>query len=141
MVRYEWILTLALFLIGAGFTVESLRLGLGSIHRPGIGFLPFYTGLGMSGVALAFFLKTFLAVKRQQEAEREKTDGLFILRVAVIFAALVLYVLLVPVLGFLIGTFLLLIFLFKAGGIRRWMPALLAALVSVWVSYLLFSFW
>jgi len=141
MVKREWILIVTLLLIGVGFTFESLRLGLGGVHRPGMGFLPFYAGLGLSCAALVSLLKTFLAVERERGAASEKTYGRSSLRVAAILAALVLYILLVSVFGFMISTFLLLVFLFKVGGFRRWTSTLLAALLSISASYLLFCSW
>lgn len=141
MVKKEWILTLAMLFIGVVLIVESLRLGLGGVHRPGAGFLPFYTGLGLSCVALGSLFKTFLETKREKKRECEKLFGRYILTVVTIFVALVVYVLLFPLLGYLISTFLLLIFLFKAGGFRRWIFSSMAAFLTVSLSYLLFCSW
>ena len=43
--------------------------------------------------------------------------------------------------GFLISTFLLLIFLFRAGGFRKWTPTVAIAFVTLSLSYLFFSSW
>jgi len=137
MVKKEWILTFAMLLIGVFFIIESLRLGLGGFHRPGVGFLSFYSGLILSCVALGSLFKTFLTAKR----EDEKLFGRSVLNVATMFMALVAYILLFRVLGYLISTFLLLIILFKAGGFRRWIFALVASLLVVSATYVVFSSW
>lgn len=141
MVKKEWILTLAMLLVGVVFMIGSLRLGLGNVRRPGTGFLPFYTGLGLSCVALVYLFKTFLAAKRERRKVNEEFFGRSVLNVVAIFMALIVYVLLFPLLGYVLSTFLLLIFLFKAGGVRRWTSCTVDAFLAVSLSYLLFCFW
>jgi putative tricarboxylic transport membrane protein len=141
MVKKEWVLSLAMLLVGTAITVESARLGLGSIHRPGIGFLPFFTGLALSLAALGSLLNAFLTTRRSAETKSDKLFGPSILNAVAIFAALVIYVFLLGLLGFLASTFLLLVFLFKAGGFRRWSVTLAAALLTVAISQLVFCYW
>lgn len=134
-------MNLAMLLIGGALVSESLRIGLGGVHRPGAGFLPFYTGLGLSFVATLSLLKNFWAVKKGGEEEREKVFGQSVSNVVVIVFALIGYVLIFRWLGYPISTFLLLIFLFRAGGFRRWTFTLVAAFLTVSLSYLLFCSW
>lgn len=141
MANKEWVIDLVILMIGVAFAIESSRLGLGGIHRPGAGFLPFYTGLGLSLVAIFSLLKNFWTVKREMSKERKKLFGRSVYNVAAIVFALIVYALIFQWLGYLISTFLLLIFLFKAGGFRRWTFTLVAAFLTVSFSYLLFCFW
>ena len=115
MAKKEWVLIFAMFLIGGVFVIESLRLGLGSIHSPGAGFLPFCTGAALSLAAVSSLIKIFLKAKRETGKEEEKFFGRPVLNVVAIVVALIDYVFIVPRLGYLLSTFMLLIFLFKAG--------------------------
>jgi len=142
MEKKVWVLNLAMFLIGLIFVIESLRLGLGGVHRPGSGFLPFYTGAGLSLVAAFSLFKNFLATKREKDRNREKKFfGPSVINVVTIVVVLVAYVLILPWLGYLLSTFMLLIFLFRAGGFRKWALTLAAAFLTTSISYLLFGHW
>jgi len=141
MEKKEWGLNLGMLLIGVLFVIESLRLGLGSIHRPGSGFLPFYTGLGLCLVAFFSLIKNFLTARKGNGKDQEKFFARSVLKVVAIVVALIVYVLIVPWLGYLLSTFMLLLFLFKAGGFRKWALIAVAAFLTISISYLLFSYW
>ncbi len=139
MARKEWTINAAMFVIGAVFLIESLRLGLGSVRRPGPGLLPLYTGVALSLVSAISLIRCFLAAK--QERDEEEFFGRSILNVVIILAGLVAYVFLLPWLGYLLSTFMLLMFLFRAGGFRKWSLILLSASVTTSATYLVFSSW
>jgi putative tricarboxylic transport membrane protein len=139
IVRREWTIHLVMLLIGAVFMVESMRLGLGRIQRPGPGMLPMITGTGLSLVALYSLIKSLLATVPAGDTQR--FFGLHIGNVVLILFALVAYVLLFPWLGYLLGTFILLAFLFRASGFQHWRKILLWALLTTAVTYLVFSYW
>ena len=140
MVKKEWILNLGMLLLGTVFLIESVNLGLGGIHRPGPGFLPFFTGLGLSCTAL-FSLIGECTKGRSNAGRKEKFFGQSARHVFIIAVSTGIYVLVLPRLGYLLSSFLLLIVLFKTGGFRKWSLILVTALVTVLVSYWLFSHW
>ena len=139
MARKEWMINAAMFIIGVVFVIESLRLGLGSVHRPGQGLLPLYTGVALGLVSSFSLIRCFLADRG--EKDKEKFFGQSIGNVFIILIGLVVYVFLLPWLGYLISTFMLLVFLFRAGGFRKWGLILLSAFVTSSATYLVFSFW
>ena len=139
MTRKEWVVPLALLLVGGASTIEAWRLGLGTFHRPGVGFLPFLVGISLSLIAL-YSLIIDIAAARKEEG-KEKFFGPFLVRVVLVVCCLGLYVVLLPVAGYLLSTFLLLVFLFKTGGVRRWSSTLAASLLTTFASYLLFGYW
>jgi putative tricarboxylic transport membrane protein len=141
MAKKERVIHFAMLFVGIVLIIESLRLGIGGVHRPGPGFLPILTGAGLSFAAFFSLIKNFLAAKREKDGNREELFGRSVLNVVVISIALVVYVLVFQWLGYLLSTFVLLIFLFKAGGFRRWVLVLAAAFLTISISYLLFGFW
>lgn len=141
MAKKEWVIDFVILFVGIILIIESLRLGVGSIHRPAPGFLPILTGIGLSVVAFFSLIKNFLAAKRDKDGNREKLFGRSVLNVVAISIALFVYVLVFPWVGYLLSTFLLLIFLFKVGGFRRWAFVLAAAILTVSIIYLFFGSW
>ena len=141
MVKNEWILNFVLLLFGIVIIIESMHLGLGSLRRPGAGFLPFYIGALLSVVAFFSFIKNVRTAKRDRWNVNEKFFGGSALNVAAITVAAVIYVIIFPWLGFVLSTFLLLVALFKFAGIRKWVYNLLAAFLTVSITHLVFSSW
>jgi putative tricarboxylic transport membrane protein len=141
MVKNEWILNLILFLFGVIILFEASRLGLGSLRRPGPGFLPFYFGLLLAVVAFFSFAKNVSRAKRAHWNVDQRFFHGSVFNVAATTGAAVIYVLIFPWLGFLLSTFILLVALFKAAGIRKWTYNLLASFLTVSITYLVFSSW
>lgn len=94
MARKGWVIPLALLLIGVAASIEALRLGLGSMRRPGVGFLPLLVGACLSLLAL-FSLVTDIAAARRAKG-KEKLFGPRVVKVAAVICCLGLYVALLP---------------------------------------------
>ncbi len=139
MVHRQSIINIALFFIGVVFLIESLRVGLGSVHHPRSGFLPFFTGVALSIIAFYSVLKNFWAAKREKGRDMEKFFGRFAFNVGKIVAAMIGYVLVLPWLGYMLSTIILFIILFRVGGFRRWALILFCSLLTTTISYLIFS--
>ncbi len=141
MAKKECILDIVMFLIGVVFVTEALRLGLGNVNRPKPGFLPFYTGAALVLVSASSLINKFLAAKKEKDEGRNRVAGGSFLNVIGVIGAMVVYVMVLPHLGYLTSTFFLLIFLFKAAGIRKWAFVAVAAFLAVSLSYIVFSSW
>jgi putative tricarboxylic transport membrane protein len=117
---------------------ESRRLDVGTLHAPGPGFLPFVAAGLLGGLAVIALLQSLKGGK----ASEEKTAlfGRNLIRVILLTGTLVLYNLLLPVLGFLPGTFLLLLLLFRAMEPLPWRKVILASVFTLAAVYLLFVF-
>lgn len=137
----EWILNLAFLLLGVVFAIEALSLGLGTIHRPGPGFLPFYVAAAFSLVTCFPLLRNIFAVKGTRSGDGERLSVASVLNVSTVVAALFGYVLIFAWAGYMISTFLLLMFLFRAGGFRKWSLILTITFVTLSATYLVFSTW
>jgi hypothetical protein len=141
MAKNEWVLNLVLFVFGAVITVESARLGLGGLHRPGVGFLPFYTGALLAVVAFFSFVKNLRVARGRNWDANERFFGRAVFNLGSILIAIVVYVLIFPWLGYVLSTFLLLVALFRAAGIRKWVHSLLTAFLTAAITYLVFFSW
>lgn len=141
MANRESVIYVVMFIIGVVFLIESLRLGLGRMHQPGIGFFPFFTGVALSVIALYSLVKNFLVAKREKGKDIEKFFGPSAFNVGKIIACLYVYVFITPWLGFILSTFILFIILYKVGGIRKWTATLLYSFLTISLTYFIFSYW
>lgn len=121
---------------GLLITRAALDLPLGSLQRPGPGFLPLGLGLALAGLSLV----TLVRGLRGHPGAAERPDLVALRAVAATTAGLLFFAVALPWLGYLGTTALLMWTLFAAasGAPRSW-PPLVAALVVTTASYLLFE--
>lgn len=126
-------------LVSIAVFIESIRLGIGKLHNPGTGFLTF----GASGILGILSLLLFLrASLRKDERKRESLFvGKFWTRILFVLIILVLYSRMMPVLGYLFSTFLLMIALFWILERKKMVFVLVSSILSTLVTYLVFSKW
>jgi putative tricarboxylic transport membrane protein len=131
-----YIITHAVWVIFSGaVALEAWRLGFGSFVRPGPGFVPFLAGAVMGGLAVIALIQSIL----ERSAAERVFDGRELRRVLLMIAALIVYVLLWNFLGFVVATFLLLLFLYRVVEPLRWRTVFIAAALTLTAVYLLFS--
>jgi putative tricarboxylic transport membrane protein len=132
----------SLFLLLVAFAVllGSVKLGLGSVSSPGPGFLPFLAAVVLAVASGIHFLsKVFSKVQRPNEAVASLWAGAKWRKIIYIVLALVVYSTFFEDLGFIVCTFLLMIFMFMVTEVKHWYTVLIgAALVSL-ISYLVFE--
>ncbi len=142
MKKLDLISALIWVFLGLGICVGSVQLKLGTLHKPGPGFMPF-----LSGGFLILFGSILLGLTISKGIEKEETNGkearmnvnwknfLFTL------SGLLAYALLLEPIGFYFTTFLFLFFLFKLTESKKWLMPVGLAGTSVILSYLIFSVW
>jgi putative tricarboxylic transport membrane protein len=115
--------------------VESWRLGTGSFFRPGAGFFPFYSGalLGVLSLILGFF--AFRGKAEKAESWMDVGNTLTVSLAVLGFALLLTW------LGFVITTFLFILFLLRAVERRAWLLSASAALFIAAAFYVVFGLW
>ena len=115
--------------------VESWRLGVGSFFRPGAGFFPFYSSVLLGVLSLILGLLTFPSELKKAEPWTDVGDTM-----SVSLAVLGYALLLIP-LGFLLTTFLFIMFLLLAVERRGWLFSAAAALSISVAFYVVFGIW
>jgi len=116
---------------------ESYRMGLGKWDDPGPGYFPFGAALLFACMALSVFVKSV------REASSPKTvvgGRVRRQKVILVLIVMVLYTLLLNSIGFVLCTFLIVVFFVKVVALRRWTSSIMMALCMSIGSYLLFSF-
>ena len=118
---------------------ESIRIGVGTVQNPGMGFMTF----GASGILGVLSLVLFFQASLPKEDVPHKPlfAGRMWRRVLFVLLALTIYARVMPILGYLISTFLLMSLLFWILERRRIGFVLLYALVATFSTHLVFSKW
>jgi hypothetical protein len=121
-------------------SIESYRLGLGTLTQPGPGFLSFWTGIAMGIMAV-----TILARAWTSTAPGEFKSPIFgrknLLKITFVLLSLFLYAFFMEALGFIPVTLLLFIFLLGMIERKKWGFAIAVSIAVTGISYLLFDLW
>jgi len=126
-------------LISLAVFVESIRLGIGTLHNPGRGFLTFGAS-GLLGIlALVLFVQASI---RKEDVERVSLfGGKLWERIVFVLIALGLYSVFMPTLGYLISTFILMTLLYWVLEKKRIGWVFVSSFLSTVMTYLIFSKW
>ncbi len=123
--------------------IGSMGLDLGSLEKPGPGFIPFISAAILGFFGLQILFASFF--RRYKEGEGVKGGKLWekgqMRNIFLTLLALFVYASLFEPIGFVITTFLFLFFLFKLTAPQKWLTPLVLAGTTVIVSYLVFSVW
>ncbi len=124
--------------LSAFVAVSSIGLGIGHLTNPQAGFMPFWTSLLIIVFSLILLGLTF-ANRSSQEHRVDIWSHVHWHKSMLAAGALCVYVFLLPVIGYLAATSILMLALFKLSSMKI-LPAALASLFTVILSYGLFSF-
>jgi hypothetical protein len=126
-------------LVSISVFAESIRIGVGTVQNPGMGFMTF----GASGILGVLSLVLFFQASLPKEDVPHKPlfAGRMWRRVLFVLLALTIYARVMPILGYLISTFLLMSLLFWVLERKRIGFVLLYALLTTLFTHLVFSKW
>jgi hypothetical protein len=118
---------------------ESIRIGVGTVQNPGMGFMTF----GASGILGVLSLVLFFqaSLRKGDVPHKPLFAGRMWRRVLFVLLALTIYARVMPILGYLISTFLLMSLLFWVLERKRIGFVLLYALLTTLFTHLVFSKW
>jgi putative tricarboxylic transport membrane protein len=125
-----------LFISGFVLTT-SLGLGVGALHNPGPGFMLFWAGILLAMSSGILFGINFFK-QREPVHRHDASNGGDRRNTVIAIAALIVYCLALPKLGYRISTFALMIVLFSLGRMKPW-AVVLGSLLTVLLSYYLFD--
>ena len=127
-----------LFAIFVG--IESYRLGLGTLHKPGPGFLYFWTSIALGIMSLVVLIQAGIS-KKVGVPEISIFGKQNMLKIALVLISVFLYALLMETLGFIPVTLLLFIFLLGVIEKKRWFFTIFVGVGVTVISYLIFEIW
>ena len=122
---------------GAAAAYESSKLPFGTVHNPGPAFFPWWTSATITSLGLVLLAQTLTS-----DSRRGPEGGLSrIAKVGALLAVLAGYVLFLEPLGYLLCTFLLILFMLRVTDPQRWAVALSLSAIAAVGSYVLFATW
>lgn len=121
----------ALFVIGA-----ALKMGLGDLGSPRPGFFPFLVGILLLILSLGIIV---LAVRERYKDRNFREWPAFSLSVLFTLVVLILYAISLEFLGYIIGSFLLFLYLFKVPAGKKWGISIIMTIGVVSLTYYFFG--
>ncbi|MBM4276530.1 MAG: tripartite tricarboxylate transporter TctB family protein [Deltaproteobacteria bacterium] len=120
------------------FIAKSYQLGPGTLRQPGPGFLFLWINIALGMMSLSVLIRGWLGKKSEESAVFGRQN---LTRVIFVLISLFLYVLLLEILGFILTTLLLLIFLLGIIEKKGWFFAVSVSAVVTAIAYLVFEVW
>jgi putative tricarboxylic transport membrane protein len=117
----------------------SLRMTIGRLGEPGPGFLPLIVGILLTLVSAVLFIQSLRL--KMQDRKVLGLEGKERFKVFTTSLSLLIYAVALKPLGFVLVTFLLLVFLFKVIGGFNWKASIAGPMLTTFLFYLLFSMW
>jgi len=139
MKRYDIISSAGIGLLGLLVIAGGLELGFGQWQDPGQGFMPVLAGVLLSFLSALWLVMTIMKRQDLTAAKKFFATARSPKNVVVVLLSLVGYAILLRPLGFVITTFLFLLFLFRAMKPQRWSKAVLTALIVSAACLILFG--
>jgi len=114
----------------------SIKLGLGTTRQPGPGFITFGASILLGVLSFIVLVRTFV---KKKESKEVLFGNILWWRVVLAGLAIIIFALVMPLLGYLITTFLLMLFLYFMIHEQKWYWVIFSSLLSSLGSYYLFS--
>ena len=119
--------------------IASWRLGLGALHKPGAGFMPFWSGVLIGILAVIIIVQhAWFNQTRGADEGKEKTNWKAITLTLVYFLG---YILFLEYIGFIIATILFGGIILKTIEKKGWFLSTWVSLIMAVASYYVFKIW
>jgi hypothetical protein len=124
-------------ILGFGIMIFSLQLGIGTLKKPGSGLFPFFCGFLILSLAIVIMIhkeKTENGANLLSDRYAKKNLGLMII-------TFILWILLMPFLGYLLGTFIGTYSFSKIMKLEGWQKPLILSAGTTVFCYFLFDYY
>ncbi len=119
--------------------IISYRLGLGSLHKPGSGFMPFWSGAFVGILAAIVLIQD--VISRDRQGVQEPRESVTWKSIALTLFFFLIYILVLEHVGYLISTALFVAIILKIIERKRWFLSGWVAIVMASASYYIFKVW
>ena len=120
--------------------IESNHLGLGTLHKPGPGFLFFWVNIVLVIMSLIVLIRAW-AGKKEAGPQPAIFGGQNVSKIVFVLISLFLYAILMEPVGFILITLLFFLFILKIIEKKRWFYTVFVSVVVTVISYLIFETW
>jgi len=123
--------------IAIAIFVETRKLPIGSFRAPQMGFFPFILGIMLTIFSLLLLWQTIKEKGRGRSHTSVRSGNWK--GIGLTLGALFAYAFLLECLGYILSTFLLIVFLLRVIGAQKWWVVISGALLSSLASFLIFD--
>lgn len=128
-------MTILFIVLSVLICLGSVKMGIGKLNEPGPGLMPLGAGFFLGILSLIQ-----LFVKGPDPGEDQiGYKGVKWGRLSLVVLSLIAFTVLLPILGYLITTFLVMFFLYKSIEPQKWWVSFSGAFLSTILTYLLFA--
>jgi len=120
MRKGEMITGVVLLALAGAVIADSSKMPSAASFGPGPGFLPFWLGVILAILAAILLVKAWRRAPEEKDKKPLFPGKEAMLAIGLILVAVVAYILLIEVLGYVIDTFLLVLFLMKVVQRQKW---------------------
>jgi putative tricarboxylic transport membrane protein len=120
--------------------IQSYYLGLGTLHKPGPGFLFFWVNIVLGIMSLVVLIRAWVG-KKGEGPQAAIFGRQNVSKIIFVLISLFLYTLLMETVGFVPVTLLLFIFLLGIIEKKKWYYTLFVSIVVTVISFLIFETW
>lgn len=135
------IISLIFIALGVGQCLWSLHLELGSASEPKTGFMPFLIGLIVTILSAILLVDSTVEVRKTNGTNISPWSDIHWKRIIFMIILLLAYCILLRILGYLISTFLLIVFLIRIIEPLNWRATFAMGIITSIISYLIFDVW
>ena len=124
----------------SGYVIqESLRMPPSATFGPSAGFLPLWLSVLLAVFAIILFVSAWRRKATEKDGRSIFPGKQALLAILMVMVGLGVYIELIEILGFLIDTFLFIVFLMKAVEREKWRLTLIVAVSTTAVLFLTFQ--
>ncbi len=135
------LITGVVLLVLSGFVIwEASQMPPSATFGPGSGFLPFWLGVLLAALATILFVSAWRRPATEKDSESVFPGKHALFAITSVLVGLAGYILLIEVLGYLVDTFLFIVFLMKAVEREKWPLTLMVAVGTTAVLFITFKF-
>jgi putative tricarboxylic transport membrane protein len=133
-------ITAIILLVFSGYVIqESWRMPPSATFGPSAGFLPLWLGVLLAILATILLLTSWTRPASEKDGKPIFPGRQAVLAITLVMVGLAAYILLIEVLGFVVDTFLFIVFLMKAVEHEKWPLSLMIAAGTTVVLFVTFQ--
>ena len=134
-------ITAIILLVLSGFVIQDAwRMPSSASFGPGAGFLPFWLSVLLAVFAIILFVSAWRRKATEKDGHSIFPGKQALLAITMVMVGLGVYIELIEILGFLIDTFLFILFLMKVVEKEKWPLTLMVAAGATAVLFITFQY-